>query len=232
MKPIMAGVLLAMSLAQGVAAHRLDEYLQATLIGVTRNHVELEVSLTPGVAVLPAVMARIDKDADGWVSPEEEQAYVREVVRDVELRVDGNDVPLQMIGSEFPSLQAMREGLGTIRLNLRAAYSGHELTGHELRFENRHMPGVSVYLVNCLASRDTSFWAGSPERDEAQRSIRFRYSFAATNEWPASGAFWMAEIGILSSGRLAWRLAKRGRRFSRVRMPRPGGGTATIPSVR
>jgi hypothetical protein len=49
--------LLALSLAGGAAAHRLDEYLQATLIGVTRDGIDLEIQLTPGVAMLPVLMA-------------------------------------------------------------------------------------------------------------------------------------------------------------------------------
>ena len=36
--------LLALSLVGGAAAHQLDEYLQATLIGVTRDGVDVESS--------------------------------------------------------------------------------------------------------------------------------------------------------------------------------------------
>lgn len=46
------GVVLALSLVRGAAAHRLDEYLQATLIGVTRDGIDVEIRLTPGVAML------------------------------------------------------------------------------------------------------------------------------------------------------------------------------------
>jgi hypothetical protein len=188
-KPVAASVLLTMSLAGLAAAHRLDEYLQATLIGVTREGVDVEINLTPGVAVLPAVMAAIDRNSDGRISPEEEQAYAGEVLRDVELQVDGRPVPLRLIASRFPSIQAMSQGLGTIRLNLRA-----DAGGHELRFENRHMRGVSVYLVNCLASRDDGLLVGRPERDEAQRSIWFAYSFAETPGTRPGQGFWLAAV--------------------------------------
>jgi hypothetical protein len=202
-------ILLAMSLARTAAAHRLDEYLQATLIGVTRDGVDLEINLTPGVAVLPAVMAAIDRNGDGQISPEEEQSYAGEVLRDVELQVDGKAVPLRLTGSRFPSLDSMRDGMGTIRLNLRA-----DRTGHELRFENRHMPQISVYLVNCLASPESGLQVGRPERDQAQKSIRFAYSFAdppgkrADPGWLAQGAFWLAVIGMLAAARLAWQRFK------------------------
>ncbi|HEX3982849.1 MAG TPA: hypothetical protein VHX12_04075 [Acidisoma sp.] len=60
----MVNVVLAMILAGEAGAHRLDEYLQATLIGVTRDGVDIEINLTPGVAVLPVVMAKIDRNRD------------------------------------------------------------------------------------------------------------------------------------------------------------------------
>lgn len=213
MRRLAASVLLAMSFAGSAAAHRLDEYLQATLIGVTRDGVDVEINLTPGVAVLPAVMAAIDRNADGRISPEEEQAYAGDVLGDVEMQVDGKPAPLRLIATQFPTVEAMREGLGTIRLNMRA-----DRSGHELRFENHHMPRVSVYLVNCLASQDKSFLAGRPERDEAQKSMRLAYSFAATPGarpdpgWPVQGAFWLAVIGTPA---LVWLALQRFRMPSR-----------------
>ncbi len=34
-------------------AHRLDEYLQGTIISVEKNRVDFQMTLTPGVAVFP-----------------------------------------------------------------------------------------------------------------------------------------------------------------------------------
>jgi hypothetical protein len=167
--------LLALSLVGGAAAHRLDEYLQATLIGVARDGIDVEIQLTPGVAMLPVLMAVIDRDRDGRISSGEERAYVGRVAREVELRVDGVPARLSLIESKFPTLEAMREGLGTIRMKLHTARSGHEL-----RFENRHLPQVSAYLVNCLAAPSSDgLVVRRQERDEAQRSIEFEYSFGA-----------------------------------------------------
>jgi hypothetical protein len=196
--------LLALSLVEGAAAHRLDEYLQATLIGVTPDGIDVEIQLTPGVRMLPVLMAVIDQDGDGRISPGEKRAYVDRVVREVELRVDGVPARLSLIESNFPTLEAMREGLGTIRIKLRTARSGHEL-----RFENRHLPQVSVYLVNCLADPSDGLVVGRQERDEAQRSIEFEYSFGAgavsgsQAAWIALGPFWPAAIGMLLLARMA-----------------------------
>jgi hypothetical protein len=196
-------VLFALSLVGGAAAHRLDEYLQATLIGVTRDGTDVEIHLTPGVAMLPVLMAVIDQDRDGRISPEEERAYVGRVAREVELRVDGVLAPLSLIESTFPTLEAMREGLGTIAIKLRAARSGHEL-----RFENRHLPQVSAYLVNCLASPSGGLQVSRQARDELQRSIVFEYGFnadappGARAAWITRGLFWPAAIGMLLAVRM------------------------------
>ena len=196
--------LLGLSLAGSAAAHQLDEYLQATLIGLTRDGVDVEIQLTPGVAMLPVLMAVIDQDRDGRISSGEERAYVGLVAREVELRVDGVPAPLSLIESAFPTLEAMREGLGTIRMKLRTARSGHEL-----RFENRHLPQVSAYLVNCLAAPSDGLVVRRQKRDEAQRSIEFEYSFGAgaaprpRAAWTAFGPFWPASIGMLLAARIA-----------------------------
>jgi hypothetical protein len=204
MRRMGVSALLALSLVGGAAAHRLDEYLQATLIGVTQDGIDLEIQLTPGVQMLPVLMAVIDQDRDGRISPEEERAYVGRVAREVELRVDGVPAPLSLIESQFPAVEAMREGLGTIRMKLRTARSGHDL-----RFENRHLPQVSVYLVNCLAAPADGLVVGRQTRDAAQKSIEFEYSFGAgavpglRAAWVALGPFWPAAIGMLLVARQA-----------------------------
>jgi hypothetical protein len=194
-----ASALLALIPMGGAGAHRLDEYLQATLIGVTRDGTDIEIQLTPGVAMLPVLMAVIDGDGDGRISPEEERAYVGRVAREVELRVDGVAAPLSLVESTFPTIEAMREGLGTIRLKLRTARSGHEL-----RFENRHLPQVSVYLVNCLAAPSDGLVVRRQQRDSAQKAIELEYSFGGdVAPGITMGSFWPAAIGMLLVVRMA-----------------------------
>ena len=188
--------LLVLSVARPASAHRLDEYLQATLIGVARSGIDVEMQLTPGVAILPGLVPAIDQDRDGQISQAEERAYAARVVQEVELKVDGVPAPLSLIESKFPTLDAMREGLGTIAIKMHTPR-----IGHELRFENRHLPQVSVYLVNCLRSPSDGLVVGRQVRDEAQRSIEFEYSFGGSKA-PALGAAGIA-IGMLLMARLA-----------------------------
>ena len=191
-------MLLALSLAGAAAAHRLDEYLQATLIGVNRDSMDVEIHLTPGVAMLPVWMAVIDRDRDGRISAEEERAYVDRLIREVELRVDGEPAPLSLIESSFPTVELLREGLGIVRIKLRTARGGHHL-----RFENRHLPQVSAYLVNCLAAPSDALVVGRQMRDDAQRSIEFDYSFGGDTSptsrapWIQPGPLWAAVLGVL-----------------------------------
>ncbi|MEI9972645.1 MAG: DUF3500 domain-containing protein [Ignavibacteriota bacterium] len=76
-------LLLAPALAK---AHRLDEYLQAAIISVEKDRLQVQMTLTPGVAVYPVVAAAIDADADGVISQIEQRAYAARVLRDLSLR--------------------------------------------------------------------------------------------------------------------------------------------------
>ena len=84
-----------------------------------------------------------------------------------------------------------------------------------LRFENRHLPQVSAYLVNCLAAPSDGLVVRRQERDEAQRSIEFEYSFGAGGvpgpraAWIQPGAFWAAAIGVLLLARVVVTVCRR-----------------------
>jgi hypothetical protein len=152
--------------------------------------------------MLPAWMAVIDRDSDGEISAEEERAYAERVAREVELRVDGTASPLRLMESHFPALAAMHDGLGTIEIKLHAARGGHQL-----RFENRHLPQISAYLVNCLSAPGDGLVVTRQVRDQAQRSIAFEYSFAdgaAPPPWISQGRFWVGAAGLLLAVRLAF----------------------------
>jgi hypothetical protein len=164
--------LLALGLAGEAQAHRLDEYLQSTLISVGQDQVEVEIRLTPGVAVLPVVMAMIDRNHDGRISADEERAYAERVLSEVALDSDGQAIRLTVVGRSFPAVEDMKQGLGTIQLSLR----GERRVGHEMRFVNRHFAGISVYLVNCVLPASGGLRIGRQIRDNLQTEIRFEYA--------------------------------------------------------
>src|SRR4051812_3412896 len=61
----LAGILLVF--AGSASAHRLDQYLQATRLSLAADQVGVEIDLTPGVEVAPAVFALINTDHDGRI---------------------------------------------------------------------------------------------------------------------------------------------------------------------
>jgi hypothetical protein len=194
--------------ALSLEAHRVDEYLQASLIHVLPDRVEVEVQLTPGLAVVNAVLTLIDRNADGRVSSDEERDYANWVANEVDLRVDGKSVPLQFTESRYPTLAEMRQGLGTIHVKLSARAAGHTLA-----YRNRHLPNISAYLVNCLSVQADGLSVGPQQRDPAQKSIAFDYSFAGqhtlSTNWLFRSSVWLAALAAALVGRLGYLLYRR-----------------------
>ena len=171
-------------LVSPLPAHRLDEYLQATLLALQADRVTLEVNLTPGVAVFDTVRALIDIDNDGQISAIERRAYANRVLGDVALEVDRQSQHLVIVDSQFPPLEEMRAGVGTIRLILRAEYPASIPGRHQLHFENRHQAGMGAYLVNALVPAD-GLRIERQSRDDRQTGIRIDYSLPSDAAKPA-----------------------------------------------
>src|SRR5205085_9215508 len=93
-----------------VFAHRLDEYLQATLLSVEKDLIVAQIRLTPGVAVFPVVLASIDADADGVLSDTEQNAYAARVLRDLSFAIDGHPLQLRLVSAKFANIEDMMEG--------------------------------------------------------------------------------------------------------------------------
>jgi hypothetical protein len=73
-KLLAIGVAILLILPTRAVAHRLDEYLEATILSVEKNRVEISMRLVPGVTVSPTVIASIDTNGDGLLSEAERQA--------------------------------------------------------------------------------------------------------------------------------------------------------------
>jgi hypothetical protein len=134
-------------------AHRLDEYLQGTLISVEQNRMNAQMTLTPGVAVFPTLIADIDLDADGVLSETERSVYANQVLHDLAIAIDGHSLTPHLRSVQFPGTDEMKEGLGEIRIEFDADLpSGGPK--RKLTFENHHQSRIAAYQVNCLVSRD------------------------------------------------------------------------------
>jgi hypothetical protein len=163
-------------LPSAVAAHRLDEYLQAARLAVSSNGVSVELDLTPGASVARGIAARIDRDADGAIAPAEAEAYGRAVLADLELSVNGRGVPMTLTRVESPAIDEMSDGVGTIRLEARADLAAAPASRMVVRFANHHASRESVYLVNALKPTDRRIVLERQSRDVRQQSIDLDYA--------------------------------------------------------
>jgi hypothetical protein len=162
---ILAGVLLLLPAA--LFAHRLDEYLEATIFSVDSDHVEGSMRLVPGVAVSSAVIGAIDADGDGRFSQSEQQAYAERVLSDLSLSVDGLPLALRLLSCDFPSPGEMKQGIGEIHLAFTAQLPAGGVN-RRLVFENHHQPRMAVYLVNSLVPTDRNIQIAAQSRNQNQ----------------------------------------------------------------
>jgi polyphosphate kinase len=159
--------LFLMLVAWPSAAHRLDEYLQAMLVIIEPSGIRLQINLTPGVEVAGQVLARIDRDHNGAISTDDAAAYADLLKRDLNVRLDGQQVGLKLIAYEFPEPGDLRTGLHNIQVEF-AATSNFDAGPHKLIVENRHAPAVSVYLFNAAKPKSDSVQVTRQNRNNDQ----------------------------------------------------------------
>jgi hypothetical protein len=180
-------------LAAPAVAHRLDEYLQGTILSVERDVLHAQMSLTPGVMVLPAVMAQIGDAPTRAASQAEQRAYAARVLQDLVLSIDGHPLKPRLVSLQFPSVEEMNAGLGQIRLNFDADLPpGGPL--RKLSLENHHLSGISAYQVNCLVPRERGIRVAAQRRNYTQSHYELDYE----QEISAGRVVWLGGFGLLS----------------------------------
>lgn len=185
--------------APGVSAHRLDELLIATRLAVSPGQIVAEVDLTPGAEIGSGIVATMDGDADGRISANEGETYARRVVQDLTLDVNGVPLVLKVVRSSFPPVETLREGLGTVRLEMAAATRAVRAGPYTLAYRNDHRADIGVYLVNALMPDARAVAITSQSRDEQQRGIQLEYSIAPRSPL-ARPASWLLVGGLAVCG--------------------------------
>jgi hypothetical protein len=160
-----------------VFAHRDDQYLQATLVAIEPDRVRLEINLTPGVAVAEQVIAEIDRDRDGGISRNEAATYGELLKRDLTIRVDGRRLDLKLTASEFVPPAELRTGSGIIQMEFSAMPGALAAGAHRLTLENRHLPTISVYLINAAQPRFAAVQITKQKRNQNQSAGEIEFSF-------------------------------------------------------
>jgi hydrogenase/urease accessory protein HupE len=193
MKKVILSFLLLLS-SLSVFAHRLNEYLEATTISLTRSKISLELRLTPGVAVAADILKAIDLNHDNQFSPGEQHAYLNALGSDLKLALDGRAMPIQVTSSSFPTAESITKGTGDIIIDFELPVSKTG-TAHELQLTNAHYKAISVYLVNCLLPTDTGIAVTNQIRNANQSFYQLNFtigklqagatsaSLAQSNHW-------------------------------------------------
>lgn len=164
-----------LSVPVSASAHRLDEYLQATTIGLARDHILLHLRLTPGVDVADGVIHQIDRNGDGVLSSAEQHSYVAQIAQTLSLSLNGQDGHLLTDMATFPSVAAMKAGTGVIDLQFRMKISLGSGT-FRLAYRNRGAGPDTVWLVNCLLPQDPALHVLQQKRSEDQSSYVMDFS--------------------------------------------------------
>jgi hypothetical protein len=199
------GLVAAFVLASGAggSAHRYDELLQAARIGVESDHVRVEISLTPGIAVADAVLGEIDVNRDGVLSPLEQHSYAEQVLDHITLLVDDSlPVRLALAESRFPDPAAIRNGNAAIDLRLKADMPRLADGAHRLRFRNDHPTTNGVYLANALVPDSPRVAVTGQRRDVDQRELTIEFTKRAAPR-SVDGWRWIGIAGALLVAMLA-----------------------------
>jgi hypothetical protein len=179
--------------AARVSAHRLDEYLQAALVAIDPGRVQVELDLTPGVAVAGRVLSEIDRDRDGSVSADEAQAYTTRVLGGIALDVDGIPLAARAVDYAFPSTDSIRKGEGTIRIHLAAVLPHLTPGAHRLTYRNGARIGPAVYLANALVPATDRVAIENQRRDADQRALEVDYLLGDET----AGVGWRTGLGAV-----------------------------------
>jgi HupE / UreJ protein len=207
---LIAAVTILLLLGGPACAHRLDEYLEATILSVEKDHVQASMRLIPGVAVSSSIIASIDSDGDGVLSAAERSAYAERVLGDLSLRIDGNRLTPKLVSASFPRVEEMREGLGEIHIEFSADLPPGG-ANRRLILENHHQVRKAAYLVNCLLPRAHDIRIVSQTRNEQQSFYQLDYVQAGAPSAPLPLQWWtnfrdaMSAVGFPSMFRLGMR---------------------------
>jgi hypothetical protein len=194
--------LILLSLTGVASAHRLDEYLQATLIAVEKDRVDVSMRLIPGIAVSSAVIASIDTNGDGVLSPQERWDYAQRVLSELALSIDGKKLDPKLKSADFPQIQEMRDGLGEIHIEYTAQLPSGGLN-RKLILENTNQRQRAVYLVNALAPSDPGIGIVAQKRNQAQSSYELDYTQASGPAGSLPASWWTPSLFQLGMRHIA-----------------------------
>lgn len=172
----MALLLVLIVLRSSAGAHQLDEFLQATLVEIEPEQIHLQLHFTPGAEVAEQVGNLIDTDRDGVISGIEGNAYSDLLKLELIAQLDQHSLELKLVSSRFPAPADLRGGWERIELYY-AISPGRLASGaHRFVLENRHLPGISAYLVNATKPRSASIQIAAQQRNASQSVTQIEFT--------------------------------------------------------
>jgi len=157
-----------LAFAPALQAHQLDEYLQATLVTLEPDRARFQINLTPGVAVAESVVALVDRDRDGVISTNEAAAYAELLRRDLTVQLDQHKLDLKLTACNLPPVSELRSGWGIIQMEFSASLASLAAGTHRVTLKNRHLPRISVYLINAAKPESPAVHIASQKRNKNQ----------------------------------------------------------------
>lgn len=163
--------------ARPASAHPLDVYLQSSYLTISATSVDVELDLSPGVLVAPAVLSTLDVDGDRDVSRAEARTYAANVLAEVTVEVDGTAWDLRMTAVDTPSYLVLQAGYGTLRVHATASGSGAGGSSqHSLTYRNGFTGADVSYQVN--AYLDDAVTVDRQQRSDTQQQSTITYTAA------------------------------------------------------
>ena len=171
-------LLALLALPSAVSRHRLDEYLQATLVAIEPGDIRLQINLTPGVDVAEQVLALIDRDRDGVISTNEAAAYAEVLKRDLTAsRWIGRKVRIETHRVSIPRARRTPHRLGNhsdgILRDARSA-RGRSAQAHP---REPASPPMSVYLFNAAQPKSGTVQITRQKRNDNQSTGEIDFTF-------------------------------------------------------
>ena len=169
-------------LPSSLSAHRLDEYLQATIVSIEPGDIRNQINLTPGVAVAERVLALIDRNRDGLISTNEAWAYAEMLRADLRVQIGGRRVEFGISDFNFTDVSDLHTGSGIVQIEFVLMAKSLTPGPHIVGIANHHLPAFSVYLINAAQPATESIQITKQARNKNQSRGKIHFNVAALRD--------------------------------------------------
>lgn len=166
-------------------AHLLDELLVQLYLTPTASGVSIEVQLTPGELVSASFAELVDIDGDGVLSAADQAHHIEAFLGALEVRFGGVVVEPRTVSVNYPDLEALASGAGSITLLLEAAASTAGIAEQHVEVTSGYAPMPTVVQSNVTLSADSPVEVISIERGVDGRSVGVWYASNVSRSDPA-----------------------------------------------